>query len=79
MSEVTGQPRPANADRTLTALSSAAKTLVGELVEEARRVAEARGDRGPLLPLHVHAAYQRLKEAGKVETAAPARARRRLR
>jgi hypothetical protein len=71
MSEVTGQPRPPNADKTLTALSSAAKTFVGELVEEARRVAEARGERGALLPLHVHAAYQNLKDQGKVETAAP--------
>lgn len=53
-------------DKLLIAVSSVAKTFVGDLVETARLVASERGDEGPLQPLHVHAAYQRLKEHGKM-------------
>ena len=45
-----------------------AKSFVGELIEEARRVAEADDDSGPLQPRHVAEAYQRLRTAGLVES-----------
>lgn len=32
----------------------------------ARLVATERGDEGPLQPLHIHAAYQRLKDKGRM-------------
>lgn len=56
-------------DKTLLALSSVTKSFVGEVVEEARRVATERGDSGPLQPSHIYIAYQRLQERGLVETA----------
>lgn len=56
-------------DKTLLALSSVTKSFVGEIVEEARRVATERGDTGPLQPAHIYVAHQRLQERGLVETA----------
>jgi transcription initiation factor TFIID subunit 11 len=65
-------------DKTLLALSSVTKSFVGEVVEEARRVATERGHHGPLQPAHVYGAYQKLQEKGLVESA-PAPSRNKLR
>lgn len=53
-------------DKLMIAVSSVAKSFVGDLVETARLVATQRGDEGPLQPLHIHVAYQQLKDQGKV-------------
>jgi len=71
-----GNPKPA--DKSLIALAGVTKVFVGEVVEEARRVALELGAKGPLQPAHVHAAYQRLKERGIVEAAPPSRRKMKL-
>lgn len=58
-------------DMAVIALSALAKVLVGELIEEAIVIAEDRDEGVPLQPSHIHAAFQRLKNKGKVETARP--------
>lgn len=50
-------------DKTLIALASIGKTLVGQIVEEAVKVAEERGEGGaPLQPTHIVAAYEKLRD-----------------
>ena len=75
---VTGT-KPDSHNRVLIALSSVTKSFVGELVEAARRVADAEGGAaGPLGPAHVHAAMLELKDQGKVESVVSGRKRVRL-
>ena len=63
--------KPDSQSKVNIALSSVTKSFVGELVEEARRVAgEGEGQKGgPVQPAHVMEAFQRLKSAGLVESA----------
>lgn len=68
---VVGGGNPPNSNKSVIALAGVAKVFVGELVEEARRVAEQAGSNGPLQPMHVHAAFQRLKERGMIEGLQP--------
>lgn len=74
---VTGT-KPDVHNRLLIALSSVTKSFVGELIEEARRIADEEGVSGPLLPQHVHGAYARLKAQDRVESATAIRHRLRL-
>lgn len=74
---VTGS-KPDAQNRILIALSSVTKSFVGELVEEARRVASAEGSDGPLQPAHLLEAYQRLEAAGLVESVETERPKLRL-
>lgn len=60
--------RPDAQSKTLIALSSVAKSFVGELIEEAKRVAESEEHTGPLQPAHVVEAFQRLRSMGLVES-----------
>ena len=48
-------------DRTVIAVCGVSKVFVGELVEAARLLAAQEGHAGPLLPRHIHRAYQNLK------------------
>ena len=72
---VVGSGNPKNTDKSVIARAGVTKVFVGELVEEARRVAEAAGAKGALQPAHIHAAYQRLQEQDKVEGLGPAKRR----
>eukprot|EP00798_Chlamydomonas_sp_ICE-L_P011854 gene11854-14959_t len=45
---------------SVIAMGGMCKVLVGELVEAARELASADGHTGPLLPKHIHYAYQNL-------------------
>jgi transcription initiation factor TFIID subunit 11 len=74
---VTGT-KPDVHNRLLIALSSVTKSFVGELIEEARRIADEEGHGGPLQPQHVHVAYAKLKAENRVECAAPVKNRFRL-
>lgn len=65
-------------EKAVIALASVAKSFVGELVEGARVVAEERGERGSLLPSHVHAAFQRLVAARRLPAAQGRAKRKRL-
>lgn len=47
------------------AMCGITKLFVCELVETARMIAYRRGHSGPLLPSHIHHAYQVLLQAGK--------------
>mmetsp|Transcript_16337 Transcript_16337/g.35317 ORF Transcript_16337/g.35317 Transcript_16337/m.35317 type:complete len:269 (+) Transcript_16337:34-840(+) len=58
-----GGPPP---DRAIIALCGMAKVYVGELVEAARLLAAEEGYQGPLLPRHIHRAYQNLNFRNKV-------------
>jgi transcription initiation factor TFIID subunit 11 len=50
-------------DKSLIALSSIAKTFIGQLIESAVEIATERGEAGkPLEPTHIIAAYERLKQ-----------------
>eukprot|EP01025_Chloroclados_australasicus_P039348 TRINITY_DN4068_c1_g4_i1.p1 TRINITY_DN4068_c1_g4~~TRINITY_DN4068_c1_g4_i1.p1 ORF type:complete len:221 (+),score=25.19 TRINITY_DN4068_c1_g4_i1:65-664(+) len=53
-------------ERMIISMQGIAKLFVGELVECARKVANDRGDSGPLKPAHFHAAYQTLYREGKI-------------
>jgi hypothetical protein len=52
-------------DQTAIVLRAVAKLLVRDVTEVARLVRDERGDSGPLRPLHVTEAQQRLLEAGR--------------
>ena len=72
--------KPDSQSKLLIALSSVAKSFVGELVEEGRRVAEGEGHRGGgIEPGHIVEAYRRLKTAGLVESVESGRKPNRLR
>eukprot|EP01024_Parvocaulis_polyphysoides_P051283 TRINITY_DN5044_c0_g2_i4.p1 TRINITY_DN5044_c0_g2~~TRINITY_DN5044_c0_g2_i4.p1 ORF type:complete len:204 (+),score=16.35 TRINITY_DN5044_c0_g2_i4:126-737(+) len=60
-------------ERMIISMQGIAKLFVGELVECARKVANDRGDRGPLKPAHIHAAYQILYSEGKIPMVAEKR------
>lgn len=45
-----------------------AKVFVGELIEEARKIADDLGDRGPIQPSHLLEAHRRLKLSGLAST-----------
>jgi transcription initiation factor TFIID subunit 11 len=60
--------KPDSQSKIMIALCSVSKTFVGELVEEAKRVAQEDGHEGPLRPKHVMEGYQRLMAAGLVES-----------
>eukprot|EP00727_Mastigamoeba_balamuthi_P006111 m51a1_g2119 putative transcription initiation factor tfiid subunit 11-like (147) ;mRNA; r:1664903-1665683 len=76
MCAVTGT-KPKNAVAKL--MAGVAKVFVGELIEEARAIAEARGESAkdnvllPLTPDHVMEAYRVLRQRGKVPAAASQR------
>jgi len=61
---VVGHGNPKNTDKIVIALAGVTKVFVGELVEESRRVAEERGERGALTPIHVQEAYERVSQRG---------------
>jgi transcription initiation factor TFIID subunit 11 len=66
--QVVSGSKPDSQSKIMIALCSVSKTFVGELVEEAKRVAEAEGHKGPLQPTHVMEGYQNLMAAGLVES-----------
>lgn len=58
-------------------ISGFSKVFVGEMVEKARQVQQARGDSGPLAPEHLREAYRMyVEEKGKVGVALPQRGKR---
>jgi len=59
MQQVSGQ---AVNQQVCIAMSGVAKVFVGELVEEALKVAAQRGHEGALLPFHIREAVRRLSE-----------------
>ena len=61
---VVGSGNPKNTDKIVIALAGVAKIFVGELVEEARRIAESRGEHGPLSPDMIHEAYSSIHSQG---------------
>jgi transcription initiation factor TFIID subunit 11 len=75
---VVGSGNPKNTDKIVIALAGVTKVFVGELIEEARRIAEERQERGPLAPTHIQEAYQILNSKGLNETAEP-RTKKRIR
>lgn len=66
--QVISGSKPDSQSKIMIALCSVSKTFVGELVEEAKRVAEEDDHKGPLQPTHVMEGYQRLMAAGLVES-----------
>lgn len=68
---VVGSGNPKNTDKVVIALAGVTKVFVGELVEEARHIAEERQERGPLAPTHIQEAYQILNNKGLNETVEP--------
>jgi hypothetical protein len=66
--QVISGSKPDSQSKIMIALCSVSKTFVGELVEEAKRVAGEDGHTGPLRPTHVMEGYQRLMAAGLVES-----------
>ncbi|KXZ46416.1 hypothetical protein GPECTOR_44g9 [Gonium pectorale] len=54
------------AEKAVIAMCGIAKLFVGELVENARVAAAQEGYTGPLLPRHIHRAYQQLAAVGKL-------------
>eukprot|EP01023_Acetabularia_acetabulum_P051383 TRINITY_DN5673_c0_g2_i4.p1 TRINITY_DN5673_c0_g2~~TRINITY_DN5673_c0_g2_i4.p1 ORF type:complete len:199 (-),score=48.24 TRINITY_DN5673_c0_g2_i4:225-821(-) len=60
-------------ERMIISMQGIAKLFVGELVECARKVANDRGESGPLKPAHFHAAYQILYREGKIPVLAEKR------
>lgn len=53
-------------DKLVIAMCGITKLYVGELVETARILAEQEGYKGPLLPSHIHRAYQVLHSCGRI-------------
>ncbi|PNW88028.1 hypothetical protein CHLRE_01g011350v5 [Chlamydomonas reinhardtii] len=53
-------------ERAIIAMCGISKLFLGELVEMARVCASQEGHTGPLLPRHVHRAYQQLGGLGKL-------------
>lgn len=62
---------PKNQDKPVIALAGATKVFVGELIEEARRIAAQQGYSGPLQPAHIRASYAALQDRGLVESDPP--------
>ncbi|GFR46979.1 hypothetical protein Agub_g8631 [Astrephomene gubernaculifera] len=60
-------------EKAVIAMCGISKLFVGELVETARGCASQEGHTGPLLPRHIHRAYQQLGAAGKLPHRANAR------
>lgn len=75
---VVGHGNPKNTDKVVIALAGVAKVFVGELIEEARKLSSERGEKGPLTPLHIQEAYQKLTESGLNEAWHPHKRRLRL-
>jgi len=64
VNHVTNQSQGQN--KVITAFRGIAKTYVGQIIEEARRVQERQGQKGPLLPEHVresHRIWQKQRES----------------
>ncbi|GLC39495.1 hypothetical protein PLESTB_001808400 [Pleodorina starrii] len=53
-------------EKAVIAMCGISKLFVGELVELARVCASLEGHQGPLLPRHIHRAYQQLGAQGKL-------------
>ena len=62
---VVGGGLPKNTDKIVIAMSGVAKVFVGELVEESRRIADARGNLGALSKEDVCEAYFRVSSSSK--------------
>lgn len=75
---VVGSGNPKNTDKIVIALAGVAKIFVGELVEEARRIAESRGEHGPLSPDMIHEAYSSIHSQGLARASTPKTRRMRL-
>lgn len=54
-------------DFTALILAGVAKVYTGELVEEARAIMTARGEFGPIQPVHLKMAYNKLQHQGKLD------------
>ena len=61
---IVGGGIPKATDKIIVAMAGVGKVFVGELVEEARRIAEARGERGALQKSTVMEAYFRIRGEG---------------
>ena len=57
-------------EAALVVIAGLAKTFVGELVEEGKRVQAEKGEAGPLRPVHVREAHRRLFARGRVFSSA---------
>ena len=57
-------------EAALVVIAGLAKTFVGDLVEEGKRVQAEQGDTGPLRPVHVREAHRRLFARGRVFSSA---------
>lgn len=73
LAQLTGQPNVH--PNAVIVVQGITKVFVGELIETARKLATQWGDKGPLLPAHIHAAYGLLEDQGSTMRT---RARRRL-
>ena len=62
---VVGGGQPKNTDKIVIAMSGVAKVFVGELIEESRRIADARGNTGPLEKEDVCEAYFRVSASSR--------------
>ena len=64
--------------KIIVAMAGVGKVFVGELVEEARRIAEARGERGALQKSTVMEAYFRIRGEGSARQSEGRPKRRRI-
>jgi len=62
---VVGGGQPKNTDKIVIAMSGVAKVFVGELIEESRRIADARGNLGALSKEDVCEAYFRVTSSSR--------------
>ena len=61
---IVGGGMPKATDKVIVAMAGVGKVFVGELVEEARRIAERRGERGPLRKETMMEAFFRVRGGG---------------
>lgn len=54
---VVGGGNPKSTDKIVIAMAGVTKVYVGEIIEHARKIAEARGEHGPLTPEMIYEAY----------------------
>ena len=62
---IVGGGMPKATDKIIVAMAGVGKVFVGELVEEARRIAEERGERGALRKETMMEAYFRVRGDGR--------------
>lgn len=68
---IVGGGNPKSTDKIVIAMAGVTKVYVGEIIEHARKIAESRGEHGPLTPEMIYEAYTIVSPKSRLESSKP--------